>query len=638
MHGCVSLFVVGSQMGKSLIGGAGMFFKKAIVYCLSILVLLVPLFVSVQTAVPAVFADDDVAGPEVQGYGVKPSAFEYAGYKLVPWDLGDKVQPFDIPEYMQRANDNNDNAFSRVVRSCSAAGFPYIIVIDTYKCVGSSSIYDKSGMTYIYAFKSIPTFTMVEVGVGTFIYKSSPITDTYRKYHVKGNALCSSDGYGAYGYFANGYSSTGSYDIEVTVEKPHFFYIAENFSGMKDSDSSVSGVDHYKNSGRAINFFSNFDPQIEGIDFDGGQAVKDSIFDGQHTGSVVATTSLSGSIDTATTTDFTVSIKNSRSDSIQYVLYITSSATINSSDISTTYQAYKWCYQTYQSCRVYRGSIAQTVVDKTVDFLDVFGERVPLSSATTIPLYMLLKKIGDSQVLGVYTSSYLSCPYHFLSSGNLDDLSFSISELPLSDGQTYYLTVVCRDTTVQEVSVHHRATYSYCYYDDISQFSSYDVVLSESFSLTKNVYVAPSLNDKGQQVDKDGNVIKDSFGNPISSSKNYSQDIISLKQGNTASDAFATGGSASAQGGSAEVVNNNNPTFNNNPSVVVNAGGSGSGGSGGGTAQDFDDVDTTTFQNLWDSCGNFFSFVKKIWATFPLQASLVSGIFVVLFVLRVARR
>ena len=611
-----------------------MFFKKTVAYCLTILVLLVPIFISVQTAIAPVSADE-VAGPEVQGYGVKPSAFEYAGYKFVPWDLGDKVQPFDIPEYMQRANDNNDNAFSRAVRSCSAAGFPYIMVIDTYKCVGDSSIYDKSGMTYIYAFKSIPTFTMVEVGTGNFIYKSSPITQTYRKYHVKDDELCSSNNYASYGYFEDGYSNLGKYDCEASTESPKFICIAENFSGIRFQSGTVS-INYYKNSGRAINFFSNFDPQIEGIDFDGGQAVKDSIFNGQHTGSVIATTSLSGSIDTATTKDFTVSVKNGRSDSIQYVLYITSSATINSSDISTTYQAYKWCYQTYQSCRVYRGSIAQTVVDKTADFLDILGERVPLSSATTIPLYMLLKKIGDSQVLGVYTSSYLSCPYHFLSSGNLDDLSFSISELPLSDGgQTYYLTVVCRDTTVQEVSAHHRATYSYCYYDDISQFSSYDVVLSESFSLTKNVYVAPSLNDKGQQIDKDGNVIKDSSGNPISSSKNYSQDIISLKQGNTASDAFATGGSASAQGGSAEVVNN--PTFNNNPSVVVNAGGSGSGGSGG-TVQDFDDVDTTTFQNLWDSCGNFFSFVKKVWSTFPLQASLVSGVFVVLFVLRIARR
>ena len=93
------------------------------------------------------------------------------------------------------------------------------------------------------------------------------------------------------------------------------------------------------------------------------------------------------------------------------------------------------------------------------------------------------------------------------------------------------------------------------------------------------------------------------------------------------------GGSASAQGGSASVINNNNPTFSNN----ITVGGIG-GGSGSGTVQDFDDVDVSTFQNLWDSCGNFFSFVKKIWTAFPLQASLVSGVFVVLFVLRVARR
>ena len=261
------------------------FFKRFMVLCL-----VGVLFVLVGCSTPIVA--DEIVGPEVQGYGVKPSAFEYAGYKLVPWDLGGKVQPFDIPEYMQRANDNNDNAFARAVRSCSAAGFTYIIVIDTYKCVGDSSIYDKSGMTYIYAFKSIPTFTMVEVGTGTFIFKSSPITQTYRKYHVKGDALCSSNNYSSYGYFDDGYSNIGNYDCEATTENPKFLCISENFSGARFQSSGTVSINYYKNSGRAVNFFSNFDPQIEGIDFDGGQAVKDSIFNGQHSGSVVATTDL----------------------------------------------------------------------------------------------------------------------------------------------------------------------------------------------------------------------------------------------------------------------------------------------------------------------------------------------------------
>ena len=100
------------------------FFKRFMVLCL-----VGVLFVLVGCSTP--IAANEIVGPEVQGYGVKPSAFEYAGYKLVPWDLGDKVKPFDIAEYMQRPNDTNDNAFSRAVRSCSAAGFPYVIVIDT---------------------------------------------------------------------------------------------------------------------------------------------------------------------------------------------------------------------------------------------------------------------------------------------------------------------------------------------------------------------------------------------------------------------------------------------------------------------------------------------------------------------------
>lgn len=603
------------------------FFKRFMVLCL--VGVLFVLGCSVTTPIAA----DDVAGPEVQGYGVKPSAFEYAGYKFVPWDLGDKVKPFDIAEYMQRPNDTNDNAFARAVRSCSAAGFPYVIVVDTYKCVGDSSIYDKSGMTYIYAFKSVPTFTMVEVGTGTFIYKSSPITDTYRKYHVKGNDLCSSNNYSSYGYFEDGYSNIGNYDCEASTENPKFLCVAENFSGARFQSSGTVSVSHYKNEGRAINFFSNFDPQIEDVSFDGGQAVKDSIFDGQHSGSVVVTTSLSGSIDTATTKDFTVSVKNGRSDSIQYSLYISTSSVTTSSDIPTTYQGYKWSYQTYQSCKVYRGNIAQSVVDSTTNFLDSWGESFPLSVATKTPLYMLLKKVGDSQLLGVYTDGYLSCPYHFLSSGNSDSLTFDISELPLSKGQPYFLTVVYRDTTVQEVAAHHRATYAYTYYDDVSQMNNYDIALCSSFSLTESVYVAPKTDDQGRQLDSDGNVKKDSNGNPISSSKNYSNDVINLKNGNASSDAFAQGGSATAQGGNAEVVNNNSPVFNNNPSITINGGsgsgsssGSGSDGSGSSSGSGFSGFgDLKGFSNALDSSKGFLSLLAQYDGVIPSSCAILLG-------------
>lgn len=613
------------------------FFKRVMVLCLAGV-----LFVLVGGVIRIPIAADEVAGPEVQGYGVKPAAFEYAGYKLVPWDLGDNVKSFDIADYMQRPNDTNDNAFSRAVRSCSAAGFPYIMIIDTYRCIGESSIYDKSGMTYIYAFKSIPTFTMTEVGTGVFIYKSSPITQTYRKYHVKGDSLCSSNNYASYGYFDDGYSNIGNYDFEATVESPKFLCISENFSGAIFQSSGTVSINYYKNSGRAINFFSNFNPQIEGIDFDGGQAVKDSIFDGQHSGSVVATTDLSGSIDTATTKSFSVSVKNGRSDSIQYALYISTSATTSSSDIPTTYQGYKWSYQTYQSCKVYRGNIAQSVVDSTTNFLDSWGESFPLSIATKTPLYMLLKKVGDSQLLGVYTDGYLSCPYHFVSSGNTDSLSFDISELPLSKGQPYFLTVVYRDTTVQEVAAHHRATYAYTYYDDVSQLMSYDIALCSSFSLTESVYVAPKTDDQGRQLDSDGNVKKDSNGNPISSSKNYSNDVINLKNGNASSDAFAQGGSATAQGGSAEVVNNNSPVFNNNPSITINGGGSGSGsgsddsGSSGssGSGSGFGGFgDLNGFKTALDGSKGFLSLLTQYDGVIPSSCAILLGAGVVAIII-----
>lgn len=589
------------------------FFKRFMVLCL-----VGVLFVLVGCSTP--IAADEIVGPEVQGYGVKPSAFEYAGYKLVPWDLGDKVKPFDIPEYMQRANDNNDNAFARAVRSCSAAGFPYIIVIDTYKCVGDSSIYDKSGMTYIYAFKSIPTFTMVEVETGTFIYKSSPITQTYRKYHVKGNALCSSNSNGCYGYFEDGYSNIGNYDCEATTDKPMFLCLAENFSGARFQSGTVS-VSHYKNEGRAINFFSNFDPQIEGIDFDGGQAVKDSIFEGLHSGNFTVTSDLSGSIDTSQKEKFDVTISNGRDGSAQYLLYVSSSPVTK--NISSSYQSYRWSYQTMQNCRVYRGNIAQDLVDSTTNFLDIFGESFPLNNATKTPLYMLLKSVSDARVLGVYTNSYVSCPFQFVGSHGQITHSFKISDLPITSGITYYLNVVYRDTTVQQVSAIHRPTYSFCYYDDVSQLDgNYTVAMSQAFTIDTTVYVPVKTDDNGNIIGDDGQPKKDSNGNPIRNSNNYSNDVINLKQGNTASDAYAQGGSASAQGGNAEVVNNNNPTFNNNPSITIN-GGSGSGSDSGSGFSGFGDL--KGFSNALDSSKGFLSLLAQYDGVIPSSCAILLG-------------
>lgn len=609
------------------------FFKRFMVLCL-----VGVLFVLVGCSTP--IAAGEIVGPEVQGYGVKPAAFEYAGYKLVPWDLGDdKVKPFDIAEYMQRPNGTNDNAFSRAVRSCSAAGFPYIIVIDTYKCVGDSSIYDKSGMTYIYAFKSIPTFTMVEVGTGTFIYKSSPITDTYRKYHVKGDYLCSSNNYMSYGYFDDGYSNIGNYDCEASTENPKFLCVAENFSGARFQSSGTVSVSHYKNSGRAINFFSNFDPQIEGIDFDGGQAVKDSIFEGLHSGNFTVTSDLSGSIDTSQKEKFDVTISNGRDGSAQYLLYVSSSPVTK--NISSSYQSYKWSYQTMQNCRVYRGNIAQDLVDSTTNFLDIFGESFPLNNATKTPLYMLLKSVSDARVLGVYTNSYVSCPFQFVGSHGQITHSFKISDLPITSGITYYLNVVYRDTTVQQVSAIHRPTYAFCYYDDVSQLDgNYTVAMSQAFTIDTTVYVPVKTDDNGNIIGDDGQPKKDSNGNPIRNSNNYSNDVISLKQGNTASDAYAQGGSASAQGGNAEVVNNNNPTFNNNPSITINGGsgsGSGSGSDGSGSGSDGSGFsgfgDLKGFKTALDGSKGFLSLLTEYDGIIPSSCAILLGAGVVAIII-----
>ena len=223
-----------------------------------------------------------------------------------------------------------------------------------------------------------------------------------------------------------------------------------------------------------------------------------------------------------------------------------------------------------------------------------------------MPLYLILKNISDSNLLGLYTDSSLSCPFQLLGSGCSRTISVRISDLPLTTGMPYYLNVVYRDSTSQKLSGIYSSSYgSNLYYDDISQLDgNYTTVLSQSFTITESVYTAPKIDNDGFLVDDNGDVIIDDSGNKIGYSNNYSNDVIGIKNGTTKSDAFATGGSASAQGGSASVINNNTVTVS--PTISV------TGASGGGTAQSFDDISSETMSNLLASCTNVVGFFKSM--------------------------
>lgn len=604
-----------------------MFFKKTIVYCLSVLVLLVPLLVSVQTAVPAVFADE-IAGPEELGCGVSRQSFTYGGQTFSNWDLSsyfpDTIKNYNTNDEILRPSADEENGFCKSVNWLIGNGYKYIIIIDLYKCQYSDGTYRTKDYGIIMGFKS-PVVSCVKkmAGDGSFYYWLSfggSRIDEYTWYARYGD---SSD------KFSNSNGVDSAFSASYTLNSIDGIAFHKSFAGMRFG--SPAGVIPCYDSGY-INIMSNFDPKIDGVYSDSSSGIQDALFQGVHTGTFSATSTLSGDI-SKDLEKCQIGLSNGRSGSVQWLCWI-SSVQASGTSVSSSFQKYAWCYQTKQNVKVYRASALQDLIDTQVQTFDIWGSPFPLSIATKIPLYLLLKNVSDSNLFGLYTDSNMSCPFQYQSSGATRTINVKISDLPLSSGATYYLNVAYRDTTSQKLSGLYSTSYSNVYYDDISQLDgNYTCVLSQPFRLTESVYTAPKVNDDGYLVDDKNNVITDDNGNPLNYSNNYSNDVVGIKNGNAKSDAYATGGSASAQGGSASVINNNNPTFSNN----ITVGGIG-GGSGSGTVQDFDDVDVSTFQNLWDSCGNFFSFVKKIWATFPLQASLVSGIFVVLFVLRVARR
>lgn len=604
-----------------------MFFKKTVAYCLTILVLLVPIFISVQTAIAPIFADE-VPGPEELGCGVSRQSFTYGGQTFSNWDLSsyfpDTIKNYDVDNKILRPSADEENGFCKSVNWLIGNGYKYIMIVDLYKCQYSDGTYRTKDYGVIMGFKSsVVSCTKKMANDGSFYYWLSFGDSKVEEYTY----------YVDYGDGSNKFSNSGFSDVvfatsysDNTISGLSFH---KSFAGMSFG-SPYSVLPCYDRG--YINIMSNFDPKIDGVYSDASSGIQDSLFQGVHTGTFSVTSNLSGDI-SKDLEKCQIGLSNGRSGSVQWLCWI-SSVQASGTSVSSSFQKYSWCYQTKQNVKVYRASALQDLIDTQVQTFDIWGSPFPLSIATKIPLYLLLKNVSDSKLFGLYTDSNMSCPFQYQSSGATRTINVKISDLPLSSGATYYLNVAYRDTTSQKLSGLYSTSYSNVYYDDISQLDgNYTCVLSQSFRLTESVYTAPKVNDDGYLVDDKNNVITDDNGNPLNYSNNYSNDVVGIKSGNAKSDAYATGGSASAQGGSASVINNNNPTFSNN----ITVGGSGGSGSGG-TAQDFDDVDVSTFENLWNSCGNFFSFVKKIWATFPLQASLVSGIFVVLFVLRVARR
>ena len=527
-----------------------MFFKKTVAYCLTILVLLVPLLVSAQMVVTPVFA----------------------------------------------------NTTKR----------EYLTVKETHSF---SNTFTDDDMTYIYnRWNNVLGSDMTDKIIEVFSGKNM------RSYHLKisGDSI---------DFVA---SSDGSY--YYSTEKYSFYSCSWD---KEDNNAGGSGYSSaYFIYYPSIDYFS-YISSIDSVSVPSSATATDVrstlIFNGlPDTFSIkgsfdVEASGLEESVDVTETDSFTVNVTNRLNNSAQYLLYVSPVSAV--SGIADSYQKYVWNYQTKQTCYLFRQSFLKDVADSLNDTVDIFGDTFNPTNCWRIPLNILFKSVpADSDLIGFYDKVTMNCPFQFIGDKKIQNYTFKYSDFNLQDNIEYYFNVVYRETTVKDIVIPwHRYSYAFTYYDDVSQLDgNYTVAFSAPFSVVKHKYNPVIVDDNGEPI-------KDTDGNPISYGKNYTDNIVDLKN---AIRSIAMGGSATAQGGSASVINNNNPTFNNNPSVVVNAGGSGS----GGTAQDFDDVDTSTFENLWNSCGNFFSFVKKIWATFPLQASLVSGVFVVLFVLRVARR
>ena len=134
-----------------------MFFKKTVAYCLTILVLLVPLLVSVQTAITPVFADE-VTGPEELGCGVSRQSFTYGGQTFSNWDLSsyfpDTIKNYDIDDKILRPSADEENGFCKAVNWLLSNGYSYIMIVDLYKCHYSDDTYRTKDYGVIMGFKS----------------------------------------------------------------------------------------------------------------------------------------------------------------------------------------------------------------------------------------------------------------------------------------------------------------------------------------------------------------------------------------------------------------------------------------------------------------------------------------------------
>lgn len=518
-----------------------MFFKKTVAYCLSILVLLVPLFVSAQTAVPSFYTCIDISA-----YSVSDREFVSQSSNLTTY----------IPSVY---SDETINSFiSRCYRVAPGDASDFYLELYSYgndsSCGGRIYFFDTDSYTADYDDEN-----------GCYIITGLSVHGNNYNWSWSGNAGISNNSVGALLYYPD-----CNYFVPVSIA-----------SGAKFSDSSYSYF-----------WRSNVDFSLPALSGEKG---------------FTASSQISNDI-------FSLLIDNQSDISAQYVVYISRKSAVDG--ISESYKNYSWSYKTLQNVKLFRQSMLKDLSDTLDKSVDIFGEIFNPTNCWRIPLSVLFSIVpSDSDLVGCYSDAKLQSPYHFIASKNNRKFEFKFSDVNVQSDLQYYLNVIYRPTIITEVALHHRSTYSYCYYDSIEQLDSYSVALSVPFTLSDHVY-NPVL------TDSDGNPITDDKGEQINYGSDYSDDIYNLK-GYIKSSNTAIGGSAS-------VINNNSPVFNNTITV--------GGGSGSGTVQDFDDVDVSTFENLWDSCGNFFDFIKKIWTTFPLQASFISACFVTLFVLRIARR
>lgn len=333
--------------------------------------------------------------------------------------------------------------------------------------------------------------------------------------------------------------------------------------------------------------------------------------------------SFSAALTSSTDDTFTVTYSNNLDTSVQYVTWVSPLSCQTGSGVSNSYQGYTWCYQTVQNCLLYRQRYTSSFLEGLADGIDIWGQAFAPINCVKIPLCNLLRSVADTDSIGCYSQEYMACPYQYLSAGSSKSVTYRYSDMRFSDGD--FLTVAYRPTCVSEVPAHHRASYSYVYFDSIESLDTdYSVALCASISCPDDYVYSPSL------TDENGNSLTDSDGNSIFYGTNYSDDIYSIR----------STVSGTVQGGSASVVNNNNPIFNNNISIGGSGSGSSSdsdssgdsdGSSGSGGFSGFGDL--KGFKNALDGSKNFLSIIGEYDNVMPSSCSILLGAGVVAIII-----